>query len=134
MIFLRWYCCKYPDLVKELVDKKHWYFSKKGLAGLRTFFGENPNIPIPENNITAIIHLIKLIGHKNTDTFFQVYVHSYDTVLEHALKRIHDKTDSIDLPSSLITDLVPRMRARANQARLKLREVSHLATLLSNST
>ena len=134
MMFLRWYCCKYPDLVKELVDKKHWCFSKKGLAGLKTFFGEKPDSPIPENNITAIIHLIKLIGHKNTDTFFQVYVHSYDTVLEHALRRIHEKSDSIELPGKLISELVPGMKSRASQARLKLRKVSHLATLLSNST
>ena len=126
MIFLRWYCCKYPDLIKELVDKKHWCFSKKGLAGLRTFFGENPNIRIPKNNITAIIHLIKLMGHKNTDTFFQVYVHSYDTVLEHALKRVHEDNDSIELQGQLISELVTNMRSRKSQTKLKSRTAKYL--------
>jgi integrase len=133
MMFLRWYCCKYPDLIKDLVDKKHWCFSKKGLAGLRTFFGEKSDITIPETNITAIIHLIKLMGHKNTDTFFQVYVHSYDAVLEHALKRIHNKTDNIGLPSNLITELVPGMRSRASQVNLKSREVKYLANFNSHN-
>lgn len=130
MMFLRWYCCKYPDLIKELVDKKHWCFTKKGLAGLRTFFGENPDIPIPETNITAIIHLIKLMGHKNTDTFFQVYVHSYGVVLEHALKRVHKDIDSIELPGKLISELVPNMRSRKSQAQLKSRTAKHLSSLL----
>lgn len=128
MIFLRWYCCKYPNLIKDLVDKKHWCFSTKGLAGLRTFFGENPDIPIPHTNITAIIHLIKLMGHKNTDTFFQVYVHSYDTVLEHALRRVHEKFDSIDLPGKLISELVPSMKSRASQVKLKSRKVKELVS------
>jgi len=129
MMFLRWYCCKYPDLIKDLVDKKHWCFSKKGLAGLRTFFGEQPDIPISETNITAIIHLIKLMGHKNADTFFQVYVHSYDTVLEHALRRVHEEIDNIDLPGKLISELIPGMKSRVSQVILKSREVKYLANL-----
>ena len=68
-----WFKDHYKFL-SELVDKKHWCFSKKGLAGLRIFFGEQPDIPIPETNITVIIRLIKLMGHENTDTFFQVYM------------------------------------------------------------
>jgi integrase len=129
MMFLRWYCCKYPDLIKELVDKRHWCFSKRGLAGLRTFFGEKPDISIPETNITAMIHLIKLMGHKNTDTFFQVYVHSYDTVLEHALRRINEKSDSIELPGKLISELVPSMKSRASQVKLKSRNLKDLVNL-----
>lgn len=129
MMFLRWYCCKYPDLIKDLVDKKHWCFSKKGLVGLRIFFGEQPDIPISETNITAIIHLIKLMGHKNTDTFFQVYVHSYDTVLEHALNRVHEDNDSIELPGQLISELVPNMRSRKSQTKLKSRTAKYLSSL-----
>ena len=129
MMFLRWYCCKYPGLIKDLVDKKHWCFNKKGLAGLRTFFGEKPDIPIPETNITAIIHLIKLMGHKNTDTFFQVYVHSYDTVLEHALNQVHEDNDSIELPGKLISELVPNMRSRKSQVKLKSRNAKYLVDL-----
>lgn len=129
MMFLRWYCCKYPDLIKDLVDKKHWCFSKKGLVGLRIFFGEQPDIPIPETNITAIIHLIKLMGHKNTDTFFQVYVHSYDTVLEHTLQRVHEDIDSIELPGKLISELVTDMRSRKSQTKLKSRTAKYLSSL-----
>ena len=129
MMFLRWYCCKYPNLIKDLVDKKHWCFSKKGLAGLRIFFGEQPDIPIPETNITAIVHLIKLMGHKNTDTFFQVYVHSYDTVLEHALQRTHGESDSIELSGKLISELVPGMKSRASQVKLKSRNLKDLVDL-----
>ena len=117
------------DLIKELVDKRHWCFSKRGLAGLRTFFGEKPDISIPETNITAMIHLIKLMGHKNTDTFFQVYVHSYDTVLEHALRRINEKSDSIELPGKLISELVPSMKSRASQVKLKSRNLKDLVNL-----
>lgn len=129
MMFLHWYCCKFPDLIKELVVKKHWYFSKKGLAGLRTFFGEKPDIPIPETNITAIIHLIKLMVHKNTDTFFQIYVHSYDTVLEHVFKIIYNKIDAIDLPSNLISELIPSLKSRKSQTRLKSRTAKYLSNL-----
>lgn len=129
MMFLRWYCCKYPDFVKELVDKKHWCFSKKGLENLRIFFGEKPNEPIPDSNITAAIHLIKLMGHRDTNTFFQVYVHSYDAVLEHALKRIHNDIDAIELPGKLISELVPKMRSRKSQVKLKSRTAKYLANL-----
>ena len=129
MMFLRWYCCKYPSFVNELVDKKHWCFSKKGLAGLRTFFGENPNEPLPDSNITAAIHLIKLMGHRDTNTFFQVYAHSYDAVLEHALNRVHEDNDSIELPGLLISELVPNMRSRKSQTKLKSRTATYLSSL-----
>lgn len=129
MMFLRWYCCKYPSFVNELVDKKHWCFSKKGLAGLRTFFGENPNEPLPDSNITAAIHLIKLMGHRDTNTFFQVYAHSYDAVLEHALNRVHEDNDSIELPGLLISELVPNMRSRKSQTKLKSRTAKYLSSL-----
>lgn len=129
MIFLRWYCCKYPSFVNELVDKKHWCFSKKGLESLRIFFGENPNKTLSDSNITAAIHLIKLMGHRDTNTFFQVYVHSYDAVLEHALKRIHEDIDSIELPGQLISELVPNMRSRKSQTKLKSRTAKYLSSL-----
>jgi integrase len=129
MMFLRWYCCKYPDFVKELVDKKHWCFSSEGLAKLRTFFGEKPNEPLADSNITAATHLIKLMGHRDTNTFFQVYVHSYDAVLEHALHRIHNGADSIDLPGTLITELIPNFRSRASQVKLKSRTAKFLVSL-----
>lgn len=130
MMFLRWYCCKYPDLVKHLVDKKHWCFTQKGLAELKVFFGEKPDAPLPHSNITAIVHLIKLMGHKNTDTFFKVYVHSYDVVLEHALRRTHEKYDQMSLLGNLITELVPGMRSRGNQVNLKSRKVKDLVKLI----
>lgn len=129
MMFLRWYCCKYPSFVNELVDKKHWCFSKKGLESLRIFFGENPNKPLHDSNITAAIHLIKLMGHRDTNTLFQVYVHSYDAVLEHALKRVHEDIDSIKLPGKLISELVPNMRSRKSQTKLRSRTAKYLVNL-----
>ena len=129
MMFLRWYCCKYPSFVNELVDKKHWCFSKKGLESLRIFFGENPKKTLSDSNITAAIHLIKLMGHRDTNTFFQVYVHSYDAVLEHALKRIHEDIDSIKLTGKLISELVPNLRSRKSQAKLKSRTAKYLVDL-----
>lgn len=129
MIFLRWYCCKYPSFVNELVDKKHWCFSKKGLESLRIFFGENPNKTLSDTNITAAIHLIKLMGHRDTNTFFQVYVHSYDAVLEHALKRVHEDIDSIEIPGKLISELVLNMKSRKSQTKLKSRTAKYLVNL-----
>ena len=129
MMFLRCYCCKYPSFVNELVDKKHWCFSKKGLESLRIFFGENPKKTLSDSNITAAIHLIKLMGHRDTNTFFQVYVHSYDAVLEHALKRVHEDIDSIKLPGKLISELVPNLRSRKSQAKLKSRTAKYLVDL-----
>jgi hypothetical protein len=129
-MFLRWYCCKYPDLIKDLVNKKHWCFGKKRLARLRAFFGGHPDLSIPNTNITAIFHLIILMGHKNTNTFFKVYVYSYDIVLEHALKRIYGESDSIDLPSKLVTELVPGMRSRASQVKLKSRAANYLVNFI----
>ena len=98
----------------------------KLISRASTIWGE---LSIPDTNITAIIHLIKLMGHKNTDTFFQVYVHSYDTVLEHALRRIHEEIDNIDLPGKLISKLVPGMKSRASQIKLKSRKVKELVNL-----
>jgi len=105
-MFLRWYCCKYPELVNELVDEKHWCFSKTGLDKLRIFFGEEPGKPLPDSNTTAIIHLIKLMGHRNTNTLFQVYVHSFYDVLNHALKRVNNKLDEVEPSDKLIATLV----------------------------
>lgn len=129
MMFLRWYCCKHPDFINELVDEKHWCFKKQGIASLRVIFGENPNEPLPDSNTTAIIHLIKLMGHRDTNTFFQVYVHSYDAVLEHALKRVHSEIDKIALPGKLISELVPNMKSRKSQLKLKSRQASYLSTI-----
>jgi len=126
MMFLRWYCCKYPDLINELIDKKHWCFSNDGLEKLKIFFGEDPDIPLPDTNVTAIIHLIKLMGHSNTYTFFQVYVHSFDTVLQHAIKRINEKDNESTLPGSLISVLIPNMKSRASHVKLKSRKIEDL--------
>jgi|SRR5690554_185565 len=126
MMFLRWYCCKYPDLIDELIDKKHWCFSNDGLEKLKIFFGEDPDIPLPDSNVTAIIHLIKLMGHSNTHTFFQVYVHSFDTVLQHAIKRINEKDNESILPGSLISELIPNMKSRASHVKLKSRKIRDL--------
>lgn len=86
MMFLRWYCRKKPDLIPDLIDQNQWCFSREGLSGLKTFFGEHSSELLPDSNTTAIIHLIKLIGHRNTDTLFQVYTHSFYTVLCHAIE------------------------------------------------
>jgi hypothetical protein len=69
------------------------------------------------------------MGHRDTNTFFQVYVHSYDAVLEHALHRIHNGADSIDLPGTLITELIPNFRSRASQVKLKSRTAKFLVSL-----
>lgn len=131
-IFLRWYCCKYPDLISSLIDGNHWCFNSDGLANLRYFFKEQPNLPLPDDNTTAIIHLIKLMGHRNSTTFFQVYVHSYYTVLEHTVKRINLESDNAVLPGKLISMLMPGMKSRASQVKLVSRKTKDLATLLTD--
>ena len=69
------------------------------------------------------------MGHRDTNTFFQVYVHSYDAVLEHALKRVHEDIDSIEIPGKLISELVLNMKSRKSQTKLKSRTAKYLVNL-----
>ena len=60
---------------------------------------------------------------------FRYICHSYDTVLKHALKRVHEDIDSIGLPGQLISELVPNMRSRKSQVKLKSRNAKYLVDL-----
>lgn len=130
-LFLRWYTCRYPDFSKQLADQSHWFFKKEGIENLRIFFGEASKEPIPEANITAFTHIIKLFGHKTTNTLFQVYIHSFYEVIQHALKRVHKKDDDEILLGKLITELVPNMRSRKSQLKLKSRKAKDLVKLIN---
>lgn len=132
-LFLRWYTCRHPDFVAQLSDQQHWFFSEEGLDNLRIFFGEKPGKPIPDTNITAFVHIMKLFGHKTTKTLFQVYIHSFDTVIQHALKKSQEADDEEIILGKLIAELVPKMRSSRSQAKLKSRKAMDLVSLLKNT-
>lgn len=129
-LFLRWYSCRHPDFITELIDEPHWFFKPEGLANLRIFFGEKPNIPIPDSNITAFTHIIKLFGHKTTHTLFQVYIHSFDAVIQHALKKTHEADNNEELLGKMITKLIPGKRSRKSQVVLESRKIKDLVKLI----
>ncbi|WP_432472800.1 tyrosine-type recombinase/integrase [Amphritea sp. HPY] len=132
-LFLRWYCCRYEDLIGELLEKDHWCFSNDGIGKLRFFVGENPDCPLPATNITSIIHLLKLMGHKTATTFFRVYVHSFEVGAQHALERSSLEDGEEQLSGKAIAALIPNCRSRTSQARIKDRSINGLAELVQNS-
>jgi len=129
-IFLRWYAMKHPEIVKKLSDYGHWLYSEYGLEKLREFLGYNDK---EDEKNTDAIHIIKLMGHSSTNTFFEVYVHSFDAVAKHELARINQQTDEIELPGKLITELIPGMRSRASQRKLASRKAKDLVKHLYTS-
>ncbi|SFB87405.1 Phage integrase family protein [Marinospirillum celere] len=130
-LFMRWYVARYPELIPELLDHKHWVYSSKGLKAFRSLLGANPNDPLPASHVTGMVHLIKLMGHKTTTTFFEVYVHSFESVAQHALKRIQAESEDFQLHSRLITGLLPDMASKDSRAKLQDKSlqaaVRHLA-------
>ena len=73
-----------------------------------------------------MIFFIKLFGHANTATLFQVYIHTYEFVLDHALKNAYRGVDSESMKGKLITALIPKMKSRATQSKLQDRSASGL--------
>lgn len=128
-LFLRWYACRHPDFVQQLADEQHWFFSEEGLKKLRIFFGEKAEKPIPDSNITAFVHIMKLFGHKTTTTLFQVYIHSFDAVIQHALRKSQEADNEEIILGKLIAKLVPKMRSSKSQAKLKSRKAKDLVML-----
>ena len=118
-LFNRWYASRYEDYIQELSDRTHWVYSEDGLAGIKEFFIEPRSEPLSLFNTSSITHLIKLFGHANTNTFFSVYVHSFDLVASHALKRVFKQEDSLELNGKTIGALIPNMRSRTSRARIK---------------
>ena len=125
-LLARWYACRYPDFIETLSDADHWAYSEEGIGNLRIFFGEPAHRPLRACHTSAITHLIKLFGHATPSTFFQVYVHSFDAVASHALQRIHREEDAMKLDGKTIAALIPNMKSRTSQAKIKDRSVSAL--------
>lgn len=132
-LFLRWYCTRHTDFITQLVDQHHWFFSERGLSAFNTFLGNHPINDFKGAETTAIIQLIKLMGHKNTETFFAVYVHSFEEVVHHAIRQVNQKTDEQIMSGQLMATLLPNMRSRKSQAKIKDRRLSALAKKLDIS-
>ena len=88
--------------------------------------------PLSFSNTSSITHLIKLFGHANTNTFFKVYVHSFDVVASHAMERVFEEEDSLQLNGNTISKLVPNCASRTTQAKLRNRSVKYLVELMIN--
>lgn len=124
--FLRWYAAKYPDFIDSLTSNDHWLFSDDGIKNIKQFLGVFTAGPIPSEHSNAMIFFIKLFGHANTATLFQVYIHTYEFVLDHALKNAYRGVDSESMKGKLITALIPKMKSRATQSKLQDRSASGL--------
>jgi integrase len=131
-IFLRWYCCRYDDLIHQLLEQDHWCFTAEGISSLRRILGEDPDCPLPPTNITSIIHLLKLMGHKTTTTFFRVYVHSFEVVARHTLERSLQEEEQQILSGKAIAALIPSCKSRTSQAKIKDKSFSGLAQWVRN--
>jgi len=129
-LFLRWYCTKHPELIPHLTDEGHWFYTTEGLEHLKKIFGRSND----EEKSTDMIHMIKLMGHKSTSTFFEVYVHSFESVAKHELRRINNQTDDLKLPGKLISELIPGMKSRASQAKLQSKSAKDLVRYLYSSS
>lgn len=129
-IFLRWYCSRYHNLIPQLLEKNHWSFSDDGIGNLRFFLGESPDQAIPPTNVTSIIHLLKLMGHKTTTTFFRVYVHSFEVIADHAIQRCDHEEGKAILSGKAIAALVPKFGSRTSQSKLKDRSLKGIADMI----
>ena len=124
--FLRWYAAKHPDFIESLIQKNHWLFSNDGIEHIKQFLGVFTPGPIPADHANAMIYFIKLFGHANTATLFQVYIHTYEFVLDHALTSAYQHKDGEPLKGKLIAALIPGMKSRASQRTLTDRSAKAL--------
>lgn len=128
--FMRWYAAKYPDFCDMLIDQEQWFYQEEGLASLRVFFLENPDQPLPMHNSTAMYHFMRVMGHATTNTLFQVYIHSFDAVLFHALQRVQQDKENQKLSGKVIKALIPNMSSSSSRAQLKSTKTKDLVELL----
>lgn len=128
-LFSRWYATRYENFITSLSDRNHWAYSSEGLAGLKEFFIEPTNQPLSSLNTSSITHMIKLFGHANTTTFFKVYVHGFDVVASHAMKRVFENEDSFILNGKTISALVPNMKSRRSQSKIDDRSIRNLVSM-----
>lgn len=124
--FLRWYAAKHPDFIESLTNKNHWLFSNDGIVHIKQFLGVFTPGPVPADHANAMIYFIKLFGHANTATLFQVYIHTYEFVLDHALTSSYQHKDAEPLKGKLIAALIPGMKSRASQRTLTDRSAKAL--------
>ncbi|KZY45113.1 hypothetical protein A3732_11000 [Oleiphilus sp. HI0050] len=126
-LFLWWYSARYTDLIPQLADANHWNFSPEGLRAIRNFFMENGDEPLSCMHTTAMIHIIKTFGHSDTSTFFKVYVHCFDLIASHALKRAHSIDDSFLLKGKVIEEILPKAKSRSTRSKIKDKTITGVA-------
>jgi len=126
-LFLWWYSARYTDLIPQLADANHWNYSAEGLRAIRNFFIANGDEPLSCMHTTAMIHIIKTFGHSDTNTFFKVYIHCFDVIASHSLKRAHSNDDSFLLKGKVIEQLLPKARSRSTQAKITDKTIASLA-------
>jgi hypothetical protein len=93
-------------------------------------FGE-----LAEHEGSSLIRFAKLIGHLGPRTLFSTYIHTFDIIQAHTMKRLAAIHGSRKLNGKTIAAIVSGMRSRATQARLPdktIQEVLSYSALRKN--
>lgn len=126
-MLLRWYCAKHRDAVDLMPENTHLMFQRQELNKVAKFFTRGQSDSIPDVDPTALIHIAKLMGHADTSTLFRYYVHTFHHIQAHAVHRLDKVYGETKLKGKVITNLVPKLKSRSSQSKLKDRTIAGLA-------
>jgi integrase len=125
-MFLRWYATRYDDFAATLTEGHHSLFTPAAMRKLTHFFTLGRHNHMPHYSPSDLIMVSKLIGHSGLNTFFATYLHSYDAVQRHVMRRLTARFGERVLPGKTIATLFPALRSRTSQSRLASRTVNGL--------
>jgi len=132
---LRMYACRYPDIVKSLSESTHEVFSQVYLNRINYLMTGTLENRMSDDTGTGLVRLSKLIGHLGPRTMFSTYVHTFHLIQAHAMNRMSEIYGQRTLNGKTIAAIVPKMKTRHSQARIKDKSINGvLAHLLNTHT
>ncbi|RMH48174.1 MAG: hypothetical protein D6694_00805, partial [Gammaproteobacteria bacterium] len=123
-LFLRMYVSKYPDLILELTESGHEVFSQNYIRRMVYLMSGETKARIPDHCGTGLVRLTKLMGHLGPRVTFSTYIHTFHVVQAHAMRRLSSIHGARELPGKSIAILVPKMKTRHSQAKLKDKSIN----------
>lgn len=130
-LMVRWYAARYPDFVDSLYERYHPSVGKELLRNIAVLFTLVEQDTIPISSTSDMVTLTKLMGHLGQRTLLEVYVHTFHFLHRHAMQRMSAKTGGRRLSSRQIALLLPNMKSRTSQARIKDKTINGVVAYLA---
>jgi len=123
---VRWYANRYKDFVDLLAEKHHRIFESACQAKFRSYFTDRDIIP--EYNESDLVKISMACGHLGQETYFSTYLHTFDSIQLHASIRASNLYGERELNGKTIAAIVPKMKTRHSQARIKDKSINGILT------